>query len=59
MTFGSLTIWTIGHSPRTIEEFIDLLRRYPIEILVQCSTFPARVASLTSIKKIRKSKRIG
>ncbi|MGD0899445.1 MAG: DUF488 domain-containing protein [Thermoguttaceae bacterium] len=40
MTRGSLTIWTIGHSTRTIEEFIDLLRRYQIEILVDVRHFP-------------------
>ena len=40
MTLGSLTIWTIGHSTRTIEEFIDLLRRYQIEILVDVRHFP-------------------
>lgn len=40
MTRGSLTIWTIGHSTRTIEEFIDLLRRYQIEMLVDVRHFP-------------------
>jgi uncharacterized protein (DUF488 family) len=40
MTIGSLTIWTVGHSTRTIEEFIDLLRRYQIEILVDVRHFP-------------------
>ena len=40
MTIGSLTIWTIGHSTRTIEEFVDLLHRYQIEILVDVRHFP-------------------
>lgn len=40
MTLDSLTIWTIGHSTRTIEEFIDLLLRYQIEILVDVRHFP-------------------
>src|SRR5512143_3848761 len=40
MTRGSLTIWTIGHSTRTIEEFIDLLRQHRIEILVDVRHFP-------------------
>ena len=40
MTLGSFTIWTIGHSTRTIEEFIDLLCRYQIEILVDVRHFP-------------------
>jgi|SRR5690606_32700717 len=30
---GSLTIWTIGHSTRTIEEFIALLAKNCIELL--------------------------
>ena len=40
MPHGSLAIWTIGHSTRTIEEFIDLLRQYQIEILVDVRQFP-------------------
>ena len=39
-TMNSLSIWTIGHSTRTIEEFIDLLRHYQIEILVDVRHFP-------------------
>jgi uncharacterized protein (DUF488 family) len=40
MTTTPLTIWTIGHSTRTIEEFIELLRQYQIEILVDVRHFP-------------------
>ncbi len=40
ITNGSLAIWTIGHSIRSIDEFIDLLRRYQIEILVDVRRFP-------------------
>jgi len=40
MTSASFTIWTIGHSTRTIEEFIDLLREHQIEILVDVRHFP-------------------
>jgi hypothetical protein len=40
MTAASLTVWTIGHSTRTIEEFIDLLRRHEIDILVDVRHFP-------------------
>lgn len=40
MIHGSLTIWTIGHSTRTIEEVIDLLRRYQVEIVVDVRHFP-------------------
>ena len=36
----SLTIWTIGHSTRTIEEFIQLLSENQIEILVDVRHFP-------------------
>jgi uncharacterized protein (DUF488 family) len=40
ITVTSSTIWTIGHSTRTIEEFIDLLREYQIQILVDVRHFP-------------------
>src|SRR5579862_3034491 len=40
MTIASLTIWTIGHSTRTIEEFISLLREHQIEILADVRHFP-------------------
>lgn len=40
MTVGPVTIWSIGHSTRTIEEFLDLLRRHRIEILVDVRHFP-------------------
>ncbi len=36
----TLSIWTIGHSTRTIEEFVDLLRHHQIEILVDVRHFP-------------------
>jgi uncharacterized protein (DUF488 family) len=35
-----LTIWTIGHSTRTIEQFIELLRAHKIESLVDVRHFP-------------------
>jgi uncharacterized protein (DUF488 family) len=34
------TIWTIGHSTRSIEEFIDLLHENQIEMLVDVRQFP-------------------
>ena len=37
---NSLEIWTVGHSTRTIEEFIDILRHHQIEILVDVRQFP-------------------
>jgi uncharacterized protein (DUF488 family) len=37
---NALSIWTIGHSTRTIEEFVGLLRHYQIEILVDVRHFP-------------------
>ena len=39
-TIDALAIWTVGHSTRTIEELIDLLRRNQIEILVDVRHFP-------------------
>jgi uncharacterized protein (DUF488 family) len=40
VTLNSLSIWTIGHSTRTIEEFIEILHHYQIEILVDVRHFP-------------------
>ena len=40
VTNNALAIWTVGHSTRTIEGFIDLLRQYQIEILVDVRHFP-------------------
>jgi uncharacterized protein (DUF488 family) len=33
-------IWTVGHSTRTIDEFIDILQAHAIEILVDVRHFP-------------------
>jgi uncharacterized protein (DUF488 family) len=35
-----MTIYTIGHSTRTIDEFIDLLKTHRIEVLVDIRSFP-------------------
>jgi uncharacterized protein (DUF488 family) len=40
VTINSLAIWTVGHSTRTIEELIDILRGNQIEILVDVRHFP-------------------
>lgn len=40
MTMSSLTIWTVGHSTRTIGEFLDILQANQIEILVDVRHFP-------------------
>ncbi len=37
---GPLAIWTIGHSTRSIQEFVDLLRQHRIEIVVDVRHFP-------------------
>jgi hypothetical protein len=39
-TIDSLSIWTVGHSTRSIEEFMDLLQANQIEILVDVRHFP-------------------
>jgi len=36
----SVTIWTIGHSTRSIEDFLALLKAYAIESLVDVRHFP-------------------
>jgi uncharacterized protein (DUF488 family) len=35
------TIYTFGHSTRTIDEFIDILEEYQIEVLMDIRTYPA------------------
>jgi len=35
-----MPLWTVGHSTRTIEEFVDILRHNQIEILVDVRHFP-------------------
>jgi uncharacterized protein (DUF488 family) len=37
---GLWTIWTIGHSTRTFEELVDLLRHYEIEAVADVRRFP-------------------
>lgn len=39
-TSGNKTIWTIGHSTRTLEEFVEMLRSFQIEIVVDIRSFP-------------------
>src|ERR1044072_7926698 len=34
------TIWTIGHSTRSIEEFIELLKSFGLQVLVDVRSFP-------------------
>src|SRR3954463_2325881 len=34
------SIWTIGHSTRSIEEFIAMLRSFQIELVVDIRSFP-------------------
>ena len=33
-------IWTIGHSTRTLEHFVEMLRSFNIELLVDIRSFP-------------------
>lgn len=37
---SAMTIWTIGHSTRPIEAFLDLLARHAIEALADVRRFP-------------------
>jgi uncharacterized protein (DUF488 family) len=36
-----LTIWTVGHSVRTADEFVGVLRAYDIELVADVRRFPA------------------
>ena len=40
MTKGNHVIWTIGHSTRSLDEFIELLREHQIEIVSDVRQFP-------------------
>src|SRR6266481_8410975 len=40
MAENVLTIWTIGHSTRTIEDFLELLKAHNIESLVDVRHYP-------------------
>jgi hypothetical protein len=40
MAEENLTIWTIGHSTRAIEDFLALLKAHKIESLVDVRHFP-------------------
>jgi uncharacterized protein (DUF488 family) len=35
-----MTVWTIGHSTRTIEEFVDVVTAYDIELIADVRRFP-------------------
>ena len=37
---NQLSLWTIGHSTLSIEEFIDRLKSFEIEVLVDVRSFP-------------------
>jgi uncharacterized protein (DUF488 family) len=36
----SHTVWTIGHSTRSLEEFLGLLQRYDVEAIADVRSFP-------------------
>src|SRR5438552_170865 len=40
MEVAGLTIWTVGHSNRTIEDFITLLRSHHLELVADVRRFP-------------------
>lgn len=40
MKYKGKTIWTIGHSTRSLDEFISLLRSFNIEVVTDIRSFP-------------------
>jgi len=40
MSNGKVSVWTIGHSNRSMETFLELLREHNIQILVDVRSFP-------------------
>lgn len=37
---GKITVWTIGHSNRSVERFLELLGEHKIRILIDIRSFP-------------------
>jgi len=37
---GNVSLWTIGHSNRSVETFLELLKEHNIEVLVDVRSFP-------------------
>jgi len=37
---NKISVWTIGHSDRSIKYFLDLLEEHEIEVLVDVRRFP-------------------
>ena len=40
MTEDRQTIWTVGHSTRPIEEFLETLKSFELQVLIDVRTFP-------------------
>jgi len=40
MSYGNNSLWTIGHSKRSIATFVDLLKEHNVEVLVDVRRFP-------------------
>jgi len=40
MSYGNVSLWTIGHSNRSMEIFLELLKEHNIEVLVDVRSFP-------------------
>lgn len=38
---GGMTVWTIGHSTRSIDKFLDILSRHGIEAIIDVRRLPA------------------
>ena len=40
MSYNNVFVWTIGHSNRSIETFLELLKDHNIQVLVDVRSFP-------------------
>lgn len=40
MSYSNVFVWTIGHGNRSIETFLELLKDYNIQVLVDVRSFP-------------------
>lgn len=52
-----MKIYTIGHSNRNLEDFVEILKRYKIEVLIDVRRFPTSKFSHFSRKNLEESLR--
>jgi len=44
-------VWTMGHSNRSIETFLELLREYSVQVLVDVLVFQPLRSNISNVKR--------